>query len=51
MNKCIYSTYCGGCQLQGIEYSKQLEYKQKSVFDEPSDELLWQMDSSRRLVS
>lgn len=31
MNKCIYSKYCGGCQYQGIPYSKQLESKQKNV--------------------
>ena len=31
MNKCSVSKYCGGCQYQGIDYSKQLENKQKYV--------------------
>ena len=31
MNKCPVSKYCGGCQYQGIDYSKQLENKQKYV--------------------
>jgi len=31
MNKCKYSEYCGGCNLQGIEYSKQLELKQEKI--------------------
>ena len=31
MNKCVYSKYCGGCSLQGIEYSKQLDMKQEHI--------------------
>ncbi len=30
-NKCEYSKYCGGCSLQGIEYSKQLSMKQDYI--------------------
>lgn len=26
--KCLVSKYCGGCQYQGIEYKKQLSFKQ-----------------------
>lgn len=28
---CSTSRYCGGCQLQGVSYSKQLEAKQKYI--------------------
>lgn len=31
MKKCIVSKYCGGCQLQGISYEKQLSIKQDSI--------------------
>lgn len=31
MNKCEVSKYCGGCQFQGLDYSKQLEIKQKKI--------------------
>jgi len=31
MNKCKYSEYCGGCNLQGIEYQKQLQLKQEKI--------------------
>ena len=32
IDKCIYSDLCGGCQLQGKTYQKQLEYKQNKIY-------------------
>ena len=29
--KCPYHRQCGGCQIQALEYTKQLEYKQNKV--------------------
>ena len=31
MKTCIYKDYCGGCQLQGLSYPKQLELKQNKI--------------------
>lgn len=31
INKCPYSKLCGGCSLQGLSYTKQLESKQKYI--------------------
>lgn len=30
-SKCEYAKYCGGCDLQGIDYSRQLEMKQDYI--------------------
>lgn len=30
---CPYARQCGGCQIQTLSYQKQLEYKQKKVFN------------------
>lgn len=30
---CPYARQCGGCQIQTLSYRKQLEYKQKKVFN------------------
>lgn len=30
---CFYARSCGGCQVQALSYEKQLEFKQKKVFD------------------
>ncbi len=31
--KCAYHRQCGGCQIQALSYEKQLEFKQKKVFN------------------
>ncbi len=31
--KCAFHKQCGGCQIQALSYEKQLELKQKKVFD------------------
>ena len=31
--KCAFHRQCGGCQIQALSYEKQLEFKQKKVFD------------------
>ena len=31
--KCAISRQCGGCQIQNVDYAKQLELKQKKVWD------------------
>lgn len=31
--KCVVARQCGGCQIQQLEYRKQLEYKQQKVKD------------------
>ena len=31
MKVCEYKEYCGGCNLQGLSYPKQLEYKQNKI--------------------
>lgn len=30
-NKCPHADLCGGCQLQGLSYTKQLQYKQEKI--------------------
>ena len=29
--RCVYHRQCGGCQIQALNYQKQLEYKQKKI--------------------
>ena len=31
--KCAFHRQCGGCQIQALSYEKQLEFKQKKVFN------------------
>ena len=45
MKICEYKDYCGGCNLQGLSYLKQLEYKQNKI-----DKLLSKLHKVNKII-